>query len=145
MPPQAYALVTLFALCSVGLGWLAVRLVGRAGGPAMRAAYILPIAAGFLAFYLIGHKLGISVGPEIPLFGFQVALFGDVAIGLAAALVAALAQAAWLRVRASMRHGSCELTELERPQRRSDDGTSPGSSPVATGRPDRDQSLYDPG
>ena len=103
MPPQAYALVTLFALCSVGLGWLAVRLVGRAGGPAMRAAYILPIAAGFLAFYLIGHKLGISVGPEIPLFGFQVALFGDVAIGLAAALAVALAQAAWLRVRASMR------------------------------------------
>jgi hypothetical protein len=103
MPPQAYALVTLFALCSVALGWVAVRLVARWGGPAMRAAYLLPIAAGFLAFYLIGHRLGISVGPEVPLFGFQVALFGDLAIGFAAALVAALAQAGWLRIRAAQR------------------------------------------
>ncbi len=103
MPPQAYALVTLFALCSVALGWIAVRIVARVGGPATRPAYLIPVAAGFLAFYLIGHKLGISVGPEIPLFGFQVALFGDLAIGLAAALVAALAQAGWLRVRASQR------------------------------------------
>jgi len=103
MPPQAYALVTLFALCSVALGWIAVRVVARVGGPVTRPAYLLPIAAGFLAFYLIGHKLGIAVGPEVSLFGFQVSLFGDLAIGFAAALVAALAQAGWLRVRASQR------------------------------------------
>ncbi len=103
MPPQAYALVTLFALCSVALGWVAVRLVARWGGPATRAAYLLPIAGGFLAFYLIGHRLGISVGPEVPLFGFQVALFGDLAIGFAAALAAALMQAGWLRIRAAQR------------------------------------------
>lgn len=103
MPPTAYALVTLFATCSVIIGWLAVRLIARAGGPATHRAYVLPIAAGFLAFYLIGHRLGISVGPEIPLFGFQVALFGDLAIGFAAAFVTALLQAAFLRVRASQR------------------------------------------
>ena len=53
----------------------------------------------FGAFYLIGHKLGLSVGPEIGLFGFQVALLGDVAIGFAAALVVALLQAAVARAR----------------------------------------------
>jgi hypothetical protein len=93
MPPQAYALVTLFALCSAALGWLAARLVARAGGPASRVAWILPTVAAFLAFYVIGHRLGLVVGPEIGLFGFQVALLGDITIGFAAALVVALAQA----------------------------------------------------
>ena len=60
---------------------------------------MVPIAAGFGAFYLVGHRLGLSVGPEVSLFGFQVALLGDLAIGLAAALAAAFAQAAVYRVR----------------------------------------------
>jgi len=98
MPPQAYALVTLFALCSVALGAAAVRIAASVGGPRGRAAHVLPVAAGFGAFYLIGHRLGISVGPEISLFGFQVALLGDLAIGFAAALAAALVQAAVVRV-----------------------------------------------
>ena len=98
MPPQAYALVTLFMLCSVALGVAAVRVVARAGGPKGRAAYPLPIAAGFGAFYLVGHRLGLSVGPEVSLFGFEVALVGDLAIGFAAALAAALVQAAAARV-----------------------------------------------
>lgn len=99
MPPQAYALVTTFAVCSVALGWLATRLATRAGGPTARIGYMVPMVAAFLAFYLIGHKLGLAVGPEIPLFGFQVALFGDLAIGFAAALIAALGQALFLRGR----------------------------------------------
>ena len=98
MPPQAYALVALFMLCSVALGVAAVRVVARAGGPKGRAAYPLPIAAGFGAFYLVGHRLGLSVGPEVSLFGFEVALVGDLAIGFAAALAAALVQAAAARV-----------------------------------------------
>ncbi len=98
MPISAFGLVALFIACSIVLGWLAVRLLARFGGPTGRAAYVLPIAAGFLAFYLIGHKLGIAVGPEIPLLGFQVALIGDLAIGFAAALVVAAGQ--WLVVRA---------------------------------------------
>ena len=76
-----------------------MRLAARVGGPTRRAAYVLPVLAGFGAFYLIGHKLGLSVGPEIGLFGFQVALLGDVAIGFAAALVVALLQAAVARAR----------------------------------------------
>ena len=103
MPLSAYGLVTLFVLCSVALGWVAVRIVARFGGPTSRMAYVLPIAAGFLAFYLIGHKLGIALGPEIPLLGFEVALFGDLAIGFAAALATAVAQ--WLVVRARTARG----------------------------------------
>jgi hypothetical protein len=100
MPPAAYALVTLFLACSVVAGVIAVRLVARfAGGPVRRPAYVVPAVAGFLAFYLIGHRLGLVVGPEVSLFGFQVALLGDLAIGFAAALVAALAQALLVRGR----------------------------------------------
>jgi hypothetical protein len=99
MPPAAYALVTLFIACSIVLGIAAVRLAARVGGPTGRAAYVLPVLAGFGAFYLIGHKLGLSVGPEIGLFGFQVALLGDVAIGFVAALAVALGQAAVARAR----------------------------------------------
>ena len=98
MPPQAYALVTLFVLCSVVLGVAAVRVLARAGAPRGRAACLLPITAGFGAFYMVGHRLGLSIGPEIPLFGFQVALLGDLAIGFGAALLAALAQATTARI-----------------------------------------------
>ena len=99
MPPQAYALVTLFIGCSILLGIVAVRLARRIGGPGGRAAYVLPIIAAFGAFYLIGHRLGLSVGPEIGLFGFQVALLGDLTIGFAAALAVALVQAVAMRAR----------------------------------------------
>jgi hypothetical protein len=100
MPPQAYALVTLFAACSILLGVVAQRLVAvRSAGPRGWRWAILPVAAAFGAFYLIGHRLGLSVGPEIGLFGFQVALLGDLAIGFAAAVVVALVQAIVVRSR----------------------------------------------
>jgi len=106
MPPQAYALVTLFIGCSVVLGIVAVRILARSGGPRGLAAYPLPILAAFGAFYLIGHRLGISVGPEITLFGFQVALFGDLLIGFTAALAVAAAQTAVIRMRVRRAAGS---------------------------------------
>ena len=93
MPIGAYALVTLFLACSVVAGIVAVRLVARVGGPSTRWAYPLPILGAFLAFYVIGHRLGVVLGPEIGLFGFQVALLGDIAIGFAAALAVAGIQA----------------------------------------------------
>lgn len=99
MPAQAYALVVTFMACSIGLGFVATRLLAHAGGPTRRLAYVLPMMAGFGAFYLIGHKLGISVGPEITLYGFQVALLGDLAIGLTAALLMAALQVLLLRTR----------------------------------------------
>ncbi len=97
MPPQAYALVSLFLVCSVMVGIVAVRLAVLLGGPVGWRAHLLPVAAGFLAFYLIGHRFGISIGPEISLFGFQVALLGDVLIGFTAALLVAVAQAVVVR------------------------------------------------
>jgi hypothetical protein len=100
MPPQAWALVTTFMACSVVLGWLAVRLVARvADGPRGIRWYVLPVLAGFGAFYLIGHRLGVHVGPEVPLYGFQVNLPGDLAIGFASALIGALMQALVVRAR----------------------------------------------
>ena len=100
MPAQAYALVALFVACSVLLGIGAQRLVALvARGPRGWRAAILPIVAAFGAFYLIGHRLGLAVGPEVPLFGFQVALLGDLAIGFLAALVVALLQAVAMRAR----------------------------------------------
>ena len=99
MPAQAYALFFVFLGCSIVLGILAAWLAGRAGGPRARRAVVLPILGGFLAFYLIGHKLGIEIGPQLPLFGYQVSLFGDLAIGFTAALAAAVAQAAVVRAR----------------------------------------------
>ncbi len=101
MPPQAYALVTLFSLCSLVIGILTVRVAARAGGPRHPVAYVLPVMAAFGAFYLVGHRLGISIGPEIGLFGFRVALLGDLAIGFATSIVVALLQAAALRSIAS--------------------------------------------
>ena len=56
--------------------------------------------AAFAAFYLIGHRLGLRLGPEVPLLGFQVSLFGDLALGFAAALLVAAAQAVVARARA---------------------------------------------
>jgi len=97
MPPQAYALVTLFLACSVLAGIVAVRLVAQLGGPRGRIAYVLPILGGFGAFYLIGHRFGIVIGPEVGLFGFQVALLGDILIGFAAALSVAVVQALVVR------------------------------------------------
>jgi hypothetical protein len=98
MPPQAYALVSLFLVCSIIVGIVAVRLVARAGGPRGIAPYVLPVIGGFGAFYLVGHRFGLVLGPEVSLFGFQVALFGDIAIGFAAALAVALLQAGLVRV-----------------------------------------------
>jgi hypothetical protein len=97
MSPQAFALVTLFLACSILVGIVAARLVARGGGPHGRLAYVLPVIGGFGALYLVGHRLGISVGPEVSLFGFQVALPGDLAIGFGAAMLVAAAQAVVLR------------------------------------------------
>jgi len=93
MTPRAYALFFLFLACSIGLGWLAAQIAARFGGPRARKAAIVPFIAGFAAFYLIGHKLGIEIGPQLEIFGFQVSLFGDLAIGFTAAMIAALVQA----------------------------------------------------
>ncbi len=102
MPANAYALVGFFSVVSVASGVAAWRVVG----PPSRVAAIPPIAASFLALYLVGHRLGLSVGPTVGLFGFEVALPFDlgVAVGTAAATAAA-ERAAW-RIRRQARRPS---------------------------------------
>jgi hypothetical protein len=94
MPAAAYALLGLFAAISAASGLLASRLVRpwRWWAPAP------PILGSFGALYLVGHRLGWSVGPEVPLFGFRVSLPFDVAVALAVALATAATQAGALRL-----------------------------------------------
>ena len=92
------ALFLTFTAIDVVLGIAATRLVARfAGGPRNVLAHVIPVLAGFGAMGLLGHSLGAHIGPTVPLYGFEVALFGDLAIGFGAALIAALAQAAAVR------------------------------------------------
>lgn len=94
------ALFLTFAALDVVLGIVATRAVARyAGGPREWWAHLVPILTGFVALGVLGHSLGAHIGPTVPLYGFQVALFGDLAIGFTGALVGALAQAAVVRAR----------------------------------------------
>jgi hypothetical protein len=101
MPPAAFALIGFFVAVAVGTGAGATALVG----PRRPAAVLAPVAAAFAGLYLVGHQLGLSIGPSVRLFGFDVALVWDVAVAVGAALVAALAQRAILERRA-VRQGS---------------------------------------
>ena len=94
MPPQAFALVGLFAVVSIVIAIAAWWIARAVGGPRRVRWAALPMAAAFGALYVVGHRVGLVLGPEVELFGFQVALLGDVAIGGFAALVAALVVAA---------------------------------------------------
>ena len=94
MTPAVYALIGSFVVLSIVSGVIAARVVG----PRRPGAVVLPALAAFGALYLVGHRLFIGIGPEIPLFGFQVAIVSDVAFALAAAFAAALAQKAGVRL-----------------------------------------------
>jgi hypothetical protein len=87
-----------FTLLDIVLGILATRLVARlAGGPRNLLANVVPILSGFGAMGILGHSMGAHIGPLVPLYGFDVALFGDMGIGFVFALLGALVQAAVLR------------------------------------------------
>jgi hypothetical protein len=90
VPAEAYALVATFAALSVVIGIAVTWVIG----PRRRAAFVLPVAAAFGAFYLVGHRLGWSFGPEIELYGFQVAIVSDLVFALVAATAVALLQRA---------------------------------------------------
>jgi hypothetical protein len=95
MPAAAYALVATFAILSVVVGIVAAWLIG----PRRPLATVLPTVAAFGAFYLVGHRLGWAFGPEIELYGFQVALVSDLVFAGAAAGLAAVAQRLLVRRR----------------------------------------------
>jgi hypothetical protein len=89
-----------FTVVDVVLGVLAALVVGRfATGPRGLLASVVPFLAAFGAMGLLGHALGAHIGPTVAMYGFEVALFGDLAIGVTAALLGALAQAAVVRAR----------------------------------------------
>jgi hypothetical protein len=94
------ALFLTFTAIDVVLGVLATQLVARfAGGPRTVLAHVIPVLTGFVALGLLGHSLGAHIGPTVALYGFEVALFGDIAIGFVFALLGALVQAGVVRAR----------------------------------------------
>jgi len=96
--PGVQLFLTLSAM-NVGVAVVAAQLVARlAGGPRRLAAHIVPVLAAFAGSSLLGHQLGVHIGPKITLYGFEVSLFGDVAVAFAFALGAAIVQSAAWRV-----------------------------------------------
>lgn len=87
MTPSVYALIGFFIVLSFVSGVIAARVVG----PRRASAVVLPALAAFGMLYLVGHRYYVGFGPDIPLFGFQVAIVSDVAFALGAAFAAAVA------------------------------------------------------
>ena len=94
MPATAYAVIALFSAVSLLSGLVA----GRVVGPRQPWTPVLPALAAFAALYLVGHRLAISIGPTVRLFGFELSLLFDVAAALAASMAAAMLQAGVLRL-----------------------------------------------
>jgi uncharacterized membrane protein YoaK (UPF0700 family) len=97
MSPQYALFLTLTALAIV-LGIAAAQVVARLGtGPRSLLAHVIPVLAGFATMGALGHAMGAHFGPTIPLYGFQVSLLWDAAIGFGGGVVGAMAQLAVLR------------------------------------------------
>jgi hypothetical protein len=94
MPASAYGLVALFILISADSGVDAARLVG----PWRAAAVVLPALAAFGALYLVGHRWIVSIGPNVEIFGWDVALPFDLGVALAVAGLTAVVQRAAIRL-----------------------------------------------
>ena len=94
MPPGAYAIIGLFVVVSAVAGAIAASAVG----PRRAWATVVPALAAFGSLYLVGHRLAISIGPEVGLVGFRISLPFDAAVALAVAFIAAGAQSIALRL-----------------------------------------------
>jgi hypothetical protein len=94
MPPGAYAIIGMFAVVSLLSGTVAAALLG----PRRPAAAVLPALAAFGSLYIVGHRLALSIGPEVGLFGFRVSLLFDAIVALAVALLAGTVQSAAVRL-----------------------------------------------
>ena len=97
MSPQYALFLTLTAL-AVALGIAATQVVARlAGGPRTILAHVIPVLTAFATMGALGHSLGAHFGPTVPLYGFEVSLPWDMAIGLGGGLVGAGVQLAVVR------------------------------------------------
>ena len=97
VPASAFALLAFFVVVAIVAGVVATWLVG----PRRLTAVAVPIVAAFGALYLVGHRLGMEIGPTMILFGYQVAIVQDVLVAAAAAVVAAAVQRVLLTRRAA--------------------------------------------
>ena len=100
MTPALQLFLTL-SLMNVLVAILATQLVARGlGGPRHLLAHVIPILASLGGSGLLGHQLGLHIGPKVTLYGFEISLLGDIALAFVFALIGALAQAAvWRAVR----------------------------------------------
>jgi hypothetical protein len=100
MTPALQLFLTLSAL-NVIAAVLATQLVARfAGGPRRLLAHVIPVLVSIGGSGVLGHQLGLHVGPKVTLYGYEISLFGDVALAFLFGLIGALSQAAaWRRVR----------------------------------------------
>jgi hypothetical protein len=105
MPLNAYALVGFFSVVSAVSGVAAWRVIG----PPPRLAAAPPVAVSFLALYVVGHRLGLSIGPTVGLFGFEVALAFDLGVAAgSAAATAAVERVVWRVASQGRRSSSLE-------------------------------------
>jgi hypothetical protein len=97
MPPEAIALLLFF----VGVAFVVGAVAAYAVGPRRPWAAILPILGAFGSLYVVGHRIGLSLGPQVNLFGFEVAIVWDVAVAIVAAVVVAVLQRAARQLRSA--------------------------------------------
>ena len=102
MPSTAYAVVALFAGVAVAAGGLSAWILG----PRRPWAVLAPTLAAFGALYLIGHRLSVSIGPEVPMFGFRIALPFDASVAVVVALITGAFQAWVARLLQSQQRGA---------------------------------------
>jgi hypothetical protein len=100
MTPGLQLFFTL-SLLNVLAAILATQIVARRlGGPRHLLAHLIPILVSLGGSGLMGHQLGIHIGPKVTLYGFEISLLGDVAVAFVFALAGALLQAmVWRSVR----------------------------------------------
>ncbi len=97
MSPR-YALFFTLTARTERIGIAATQVVARlGGGPRNVLAHVFPVLAGFATMGALGHALGAHVGPTVPLYGFEISLPWDMAIGFGGGLVGAAVQLAVLR------------------------------------------------
>jgi hypothetical protein len=93
MPVSVYALIATFVAVSIVAGVAAARIVG----PWRPWAPLVPATFAFGALYLVAHRWGESIGPQVRIWGWEVALPFDVAVAIGAALLGAVVQARVVR------------------------------------------------
>ena len=67
-------------------------VAARIVGPWSAWAPVMPAVGAFGALYLVGHRWLLSVGPEVTVWGWRVALPFDALVALGTAMVIAAAQ-----------------------------------------------------